>query len=210
MAVCEAWGRGRGLRLVAVAALSTSLAACSTLSKEECQTADWSAIGERDGAAGYVEHTRLAGHAKACAKVGISPDQALWRAGYASGLSRYCTASNGLRVGESGGSYGGVCGLDAEVGFLAAFDVGERLYRARTDLDQAKRSVADKQDQVTELLQSFGDLSEAERLAAHYDIAELNDDILDHQEDILKFSRELVLAEEAVATYRATLAQPGS
>ena len=48
------------------------LASCQSMSKEECAVADWSVIGEQDGAAGYNPQDRFARHVKACAKAGIA------------------------------------------------------------------------------------------------------------------------------------------
>ncbi|MDH3265262.1 MAG: DUF2799 domain-containing protein, partial [Paracoccaceae bacterium] len=58
----------------ALAALSFSLlAACASLTEEECRTADWVRIGVRDGAEGRgTDHVEA--HRRACAGVGVSPD----------------------------------------------------------------------------------------------------------------------------------------
>ena len=195
----------RRARAVLLVMSASVLVACGTLSKEECLTADWDAIGERDGAAGYAPQSRLAGHAKACAKAGVSPDQVLWRAGFERGLTRYCTPQSGLHAGESGGSYNNVCPVATEAEFLAAFNVGKAAHRARSDLDRAKRAVESKQREVTDKLKSFAGMTDAQRIAAQYDIAELNSQILEHQGDILRLSAEVARADQAVANYRQTL-----
>lgn len=196
--------RGR-VPALAVLLSAMVLSACGTLSKEECLTADWDAIGERDGAAGYASTSRIAGHAKACAKAGVTPDQTLWRAGYERGLVRYCTPQNGLQVGESGGSYNNVCPVAKASRFLAAFDVGKRAHRARSDLDRAKRDVETKQREVSDTLKSFAGMTDEQRIAAQYDIAELNRQILEHQADILRLSTEVARADQAVIDYRQKL-----
>jgi len=163
----------RRARAVLLVMSASVLVACGTLSKEECLTADWGAIGERDGSAGYAPQSRLAGHAKACAKAGVSPDQVL--------------------------------SVATEAEFLAAFNVGKTAHRARSDLDRAKRAVESKQREVTDKLKSFAGMTDAQRIAAQYDIAELNSQILEHQGDILRLSAEVARADQAVANYRQTL-----
>ena len=96
-----------------------ALSACQTLSKEECVAADWTVIGETDGAAGHAPQDRFARHVKACAKAGITPNQTAWNQGYQAGLVRYCTPANGLRVGEAGNIYANVCPLDKSAAFLS-------------------------------------------------------------------------------------------
>jgi hypothetical protein len=128
------------------------LGGCASLTEQQCRTADWYAIGERDGRDGYGDG-RIDEHAKACAELGIEPDRTSWAAGRADGLARYCTPRRGYEVGESGGLYGGVCGPETEPGFLRGYDVGRDLADAR-----ARLTTLD-----TELRYLDGVLADAER-----------------------------------------------
>jgi hypothetical protein len=52
------------------------LAACASLDKDECQHADWYAIGLEDGARGRALE-RLGDHRRACAKYSVTPEAEL-------------------------------------------------------------------------------------------------------------------------------------
>lgn len=126
---------------VVVAGLT--VAACATLSKEQCLQGDWRAIGYIDGADGRPM-SRIEDHAKACEKTGATPDMSLYVQGRDQGLMRYCTEGNGFRVGRQGHSYAGVCPPPVEPEFLGGYADGERVHAAesrlasaRSDLDSA-------------------------------------------------------------------------
>ncbi len=116
----------RALGAFGVAAGLIGLASCASLSEKECRSANWGEIGRQDGRDGETL-ARLGDHAEACRKLGIAPDEPLWRAGRAEGLREYCTAVNGRAVGARGGSYRGVCEGPADDAFRRGFDVGRQL-----------------------------------------------------------------------------------
>lgn len=120
-----------------------TLAACATLSKEQCLQGDWRAIGYADGADGRPM-SRIDDHAKACQKSGVTPDMSLYVRGREQGLMRYCTEANGFREGRDGHAYKGVCPPPVEPEFLGGYADGERVHAAesrlasaRSDLDSA-------------------------------------------------------------------------
>ncbi len=98
------------LTLVMVSA--ALLSSCATLSKEECSIGNWQTIGYNDGVAGYYAD-RLASHAKACAKVGVTPDYQAWERGRTLGLKQYCTVSNAYNIGRRGQRLNSVCPTDS-------------------------------------------------------------------------------------------------
>ena len=88
---------------------------CAGMSKDDCAKADWRQLGLSDASAGMGKD-RLKDRQTACAKHGVSPDEAAYGAGYADGQKVYCTASRGRAVGKAGNEIPQVCeGLsDAE------------------------------------------------------------------------------------------------
>lgn len=88
---------------------------CAVMSKDDCAKADWRQLGLSDASAGMGKG-RLQDRQKACAKHGVSPDEATYGIGYAEGQKVYCTASRGKAVGKAGDKVPEVCdGLnDAE------------------------------------------------------------------------------------------------
>jgi hypothetical protein len=137
-------------RLVFVATLA--LAGCASVTKEECETGDWVAIGTRDGAAGRVADTQFARHVQACGRAGITPDRTTWEQGYRAGLVRYCTPLSGLREGEAGRPYRGVCPPDTEAGFENGHSLGLRAYRARSEITRLEADLANSRSRVANAL----------------------------------------------------------
>lgn len=84
------------------------LAACATLSEDECRAGNWYAIGKEDGTAGR-NSSFIHQHAKACADYGIAPDRSVWERGRRDGLPLYCTPSNAFHEGRSGKHLSPVC-----------------------------------------------------------------------------------------------------
>ncbi len=120
----------RGTGLAAVLLAPWLLAACATLSPEQCRVVDWSEQGFRDGANG-VSESRLNAHAQACAKAGIPPDAPAWLAGREEGLRLYCVAEVGYREGLRERPYARVCSGPAEAEFLMGYRAGEEEAYAR-------------------------------------------------------------------------------
>ncbi|MGF1716495.1 DUF2799 domain-containing protein [Photobacterium chitinilyticum] len=101
------------------------MAGCSSMSVEECKTADWQAVGTIDGQNG-VPASRVNDYSEDCKEAGVRVDQPAWYAGYDLGLSYYCVPDNGYRIGRSGRAYYGVC--DSPV-FIEQYNQGQREYR---------------------------------------------------------------------------------
>ena len=97
----------RALLGVALCALGL-LAACATLTEEECRTGNWFDIGVEDGANGRLPGF-LASHAEACADLGITPDRVAWEKGRQTGLPQYCTPARAYDVGRRGRDLSPAC-----------------------------------------------------------------------------------------------------
>lgn len=151
-------------------ALSTlHLSGCATLSESECRSADWYAIGYRDGSNGY-DAGRLQSHAEACAEYGIETDRDEYEVGRFRGLELFCTARRGLEVGRQGSSYSGVCPADIEPAFLDGYDLGRRLY----DLDQSLARLQQDIDRTQQALdQKDPPLKDSERDRLIYRLRDL-------------------------------------
>jgi Protein of unknown function (DUF2799) len=121
-----------------------ALSGCASLSENECRTADWESIGYLDGTRGY-NSGRIGDHVEACAKVGISPDRKLYEEGRNRGLEEFCTGRNGVRVGEQGSTYSGVCPVDLEPGFLRGYNIGRDLYDLKSHMDRLQSEVQQTQ-----------------------------------------------------------------
>jgi len=143
------------MRLAALCVLAL-VAGCSTLNEKECLSDSWYNIGLRDGANGRPEHY-IAEHAAACQKYAVAPNHERWLEGRQRGLESYCTVRNGLRVGEAGGSYEGVCVAPTEQEFLRGYELGleinrlgNRLDAVRGEIRKIESTLADKKKDLTE------------------------------------------------------------
>ncbi|MGY6548000.1 MAG: DUF2799 domain-containing protein [Roseinatronobacter sp.] len=118
------------------------LGACASVSREECESGDWAAIGQRDGATGRVAEVQFERHQRACARVDVTPDRMAWQAGYAQGLRQFCTPLSGLAEGEAGRSYRGVCPAEREAGFLRGHELGLAAFRQRSRIADLRRDLS--------------------------------------------------------------------
>ncbi len=130
----------RGAVLVA----GLMLTACASMSEQECLVVDWNDKGMRDGRDGqpisYVEE-----HREACAKVGVQPDLAQYKAGHAIGIKEYCTPENGLREGRLGHWYKRSCPAALEGRFMDAYQNGQRVYSAQQRVNQLDMELSNLQ-----------------------------------------------------------------
>lgn len=122
---------------VSLLAVLVLLAGCESMSKQECQVADWQRVGFKDGASGDSER-RLAAYTEDCGEAGIKPDAQAYRRGWDSGIQRFCTAANGWREGIQGHSgKNAVC--QAQPGYEAFsryLDAGLMVYRTSEQMRQ--------------------------------------------------------------------------
>lgn len=138
----------------ALAILALVVTGCATttgLSKSQCEqlnlnTADWQALGEKDGLLGR-DASYFAKHMQACAKVAnmsptvmttptafIAQNQQAWEAGRQAGLKKYCTPLRAYQLGREGFSYQNVCPQEQMVELLKANDEGLHNYQREQNL----------------------------------------------------------------------------
>lgn len=132
------------MKLISLAVLFTGvslLGGCASMSEDECRNADWYMIGLEDGSRGAAV-TTLANHRKACAKANVTPDLNAYESGHRTGLTRYCTYTNGVSLGRSGAGVNGSCPASA-VAFFDGYDHGHQIY-------EASRKVASIKAKITE------------------------------------------------------------
>lgn len=108
---------------------------CSTLSKSECEKGEWSKIGAKDANKGLRATPQLSLHNKACSKHKIKPDNKLYFSGYAKGLKRFCTHSNGFDYGSAGSRYIGTCPASLKPNFLDGYLSGLDLAIQEIEID---------------------------------------------------------------------------
>lgn len=201
----------------ALAGIALLLAGCASMSGDECATGDWHAIGFEDGSRGYTVE-RVGDHRKACAKHGITPGFAAWRAGHEEGLRAYCQPSRGFSLGSNGAAYNGVCAADLEPAFLDAYRTGAHLHELRSNVDSTNRAIQARErelERTRELMRETEaeliapGVATEERVLLLADLKELAQKTGEIEADIDNLIDERARHEERLASYRAVLANSG-
>ena len=135
------------MRFYVPAALLAFLGACASLTPEQCQNADWRAIGYNDGVRGRLE-SHISRHFDACSKVGISPNVQAWQAGRLQGLPLYCTPSNAYNVGRAGNDLSPVCPAHQQRSLYHSWDWGQEYYLITQQISDLEREERDIRRQI--------------------------------------------------------------
>lgn len=147
---------------IAGAAMLSMLCGCAVMSEPECLTADWYAVGERDGRDGRpLAH--FAEYYEACSQFGVYPDEDAYQDGRSLGLTVYCTEDGGYREGRIGTGYRGVCPATLEPYFLAGYNAGisvrttlQSVHRIDYDIDSRSEEIRNLKGEI-DALESSGD-----------------------------------------------------
>jgi hypothetical protein len=113
------------------------LAACDTMSPQECKVANWNEVGLRDGMSGQTL-SLLDERVKDCAKAGTRVETNAYLAGRERGLQSFCRIENAATLGLNGTSYQGVCPPRIDAEFRRRHQAGYAVYALRSkvsDLD---------------------------------------------------------------------------
>lgn len=129
----------------ALLALPGLLAACATMTKEQCLEANatsWEHIGYVDGGNGHDPDGRLALHHDACKEVRVLPDRRSYMVGWQNGLVNYCTPEKAYAVGRSGDSGNSrFCPPEVRDRFDDNVDLGRRVYSLRMELSSLESEI---------------------------------------------------------------------
>jgi len=184
---------------------------CASMSKDECLAVDWRTIGYEDGVEGYPgDH--IAQHRKACAKYGVRADLDLYQQGRNQGLQEYCQPANGYHIGARGGAYYGVCPVELERPFLAAFDSGHQLWvlaarvsNTEAELDAKRRELARVEHGILEnSVQAVStDNGADQRAHSVLDVAQLAERASRLKIEIRQLSDDSLRYQEELDAYRA-------
>jgi hypothetical protein len=142
------------VKYLAVYVIGLILSGCATMDREECQVADWRAIGYEDGAKGRP-FSYLGKHRKACAEFGITPDLDRYEEGRLAGLVEYCTPRRGYESGRSGQKLNQVCRPPLDKEFELAWSLGAEVYAARVKLYSSEQQLKKQVKYIDELKQEI-------------------------------------------------------
>jgi len=103
------------------------MAGCSTMNKEQCTSANWHAIGQKDAEEGKST-SNINEYSKQCAEHQITPNETQYSSGHKLGLISYCTKDNGFEQGKKGKKYAGICPVELETVFKSGYVIGTEYY----------------------------------------------------------------------------------
>lgn len=172
----------RLLSLLAALVLGAILAACATLSEEQCQAGDWRSIGQADGARGRPANY-VSNHIDACSEYGIGLDQALYDAGRQEGLGSYCRLDVAAREGRRGDRYYGVC--EGSVGLAFA-----RVHRAGLEIYELEAELNSVESEISSLVRRLGQSGSSEE-----QVASLRREIRSLEREASSIARQIRFAE---------------
>lgn len=197
---------------------ATALAACaSSMSRADCETADWPALGFADGRSGVpakVSDARL----NACASEGFSVDRAAFGAARLEGLAAYCTPAGGFDAGRLGQDYAGVCPAAAEPDFLSGYEAGEKLHilvSAEEEAVKSYKTALEALDRHAFLLKAIdkraasSNIGNEDREAARQEAASRRRDIARLEQNLPKIEAAIGSSRAAREAYEAELRAAG-
>ncbi|PSV31485.1 MULTISPECIES: DUF2799 domain-containing protein [unclassified Photobacterium] len=182
------------------------------MNQQECQTANWQALGYMDGSQG-ASSTQFNERSSACSEYNVRADFSQYQAGYQKGLISYCTESHGFFVGSHGKSYQGVCPQNTAKAFVKGYNHGQQLYTAQENVSRAERELSYEQHEIdnqkeklNELKNSliYDQLTPRERREKLDEIDEINNrpnDLKRKQHQLNKLKQELEKVRAQMNTY---------
>ena len=143
------------LMVVMICWLGLHLSGCASLSKQECQNANWYSIGFSDGAKGYKAN-RQNQHRKACAEHNIRLDPERYLEGWHRGLRQYCVPSRAYQSGLRGYAFNNVCPTELAPSLPHAYQDGLHIYQMKVKLGKKRarhRHLHEKIHSLNEMLE---------------------------------------------------------
>ena len=119
--------------------LTVLLSGCAAMSVEQCKTANWLNVGEKDGAAG--RESRLDQYYSSCQKANIIPNQGLYEKGYQKGLSYYCRPETIFNEALLGRGDFRVCPIEKRESLRMYYQVAHDYYVADAEFDRSQRDL---------------------------------------------------------------------
>jgi hypothetical protein len=171
--------------LLSILLAALVLSGCSTLSEQECRSADWYRLGVDDGLRGERANL-LEKHGEACKRYHILPDRALYLEGRDAGLLEYCRLDNALRLGLNGEKYKGACPLDIDVAFRRHHTVALAVHQSRKRVEELDGQISSKEKELDRK-----DITDKEKLQLLDDIRKLDRRRDRAREDLHDREREL-------------------
>ncbi|QBQ16483.1 DUF2799 domain-containing protein [Acinetobacter haemolyticus] len=126
--------------LVSISIMAVLLSGCAAMSVEQCKTANWLSVGEKDGSAGY--ESRLDKYYSSCQKANVVPNQALYEKGYQKGLGYYCRPESIFNEALEGRGDYRVCSIEKRETLRLYYQVAHEYYQANSEFNRSQSDVS--------------------------------------------------------------------
>lgn len=147
-------------------------ASCSTMSKKECQNADWWELGFSDlsqhGRANSYYNTRE----KACTKHKVASSKDAYMKGWNEAVPTYCTNETIYNIGVKGVGFLDICPQDKYQDLLSYYTKGRKVYEINLQIKQINYEITN-----IENLRGQKDVTATERSQFNRKIELLKSDI---------------------------------
>lgn len=200
----------RHWQIVPVLAGVMSVLGCSGMSANECELADWRAVGYEDGVQGRSTD-RFGTHRKNCAKHEVAPDFQTYQAGRAAGLREYCQPARGFSEGSRGAKYQGVCPAGLEADFLSSYYDGRTLYELEHAVNSTSRQIASRKSRMKDIETEItgvmtgvlaDDTSGEERAKLLVETKQLAEERITLEQEVDDLQQQLRVRKEELAEHR--------
>lgn len=140
------------MKILSLIALGAIVYSCSSLNKEECQSANWYDMGVKDSLAGKRE-MKSSEYAQDCKEHNVTVDFKTYKTGFDKGLNTYCTENKGYSLGLKGVSRHPMCdALNKKFanGYDAGYIVYEREQKRLAEEARLKKIEEERQARIAE------------------------------------------------------------
>lgn len=115
------------IKSLAVTMFILMFAGCTAMNKDECELANWSAIGYSEGAHGKSIST-FQEYQNDCAEHRVKADYQAFKQGHLEGLSEFCSMEHGMEVASKGQNYNAICKSSQFPKYHEGYQIGINLY----------------------------------------------------------------------------------
>lgn len=134
------------IKILSTICLSLLFSGCAAMSVDECKTANWTAVGEKDGSNG--RERRLNQYYKACSEANIIPNQSQYDQGYRKGLDYYCQPDMIFHEALKGKGLYQVCPVETRTKLRPFYDSASRYYMAENEYNSYQTNLKDYTDKA--------------------------------------------------------------
>lgn len=116
-------------------------ASCSTMSKKECQNADWWELGFSDLSQHGRNNSYYNTREKACSKHKVASSENAYMKGWNEAISTYCTNETIYSMGVKGTTFLNICSEDKYQELLSFYTKGRKVYEINLQIKQINNEI---------------------------------------------------------------------